>query len=605
MAVGTRLRPFFFWGSLPPMSDKYQPGFPASVIAGFSGFGQGYDNPQAPVSGSGLSERQMTLNKRWATYRTQQYDHFGFGWDGKQRPNAIEHEQIVTMGYLAPGFADMGASLPLKYRAPETPYHLPRVIVDRFTSLLFSSAHHPRVVVEGDPEAEDYLSALAEASRLWSKMIQARAFGGGTGTAVFGFKFVDGQPRIEVHDPRWCYPTWKDQEEFTLLNLEIRYQYPKEIVNPETKEYETVGYWHRRVITEKADVTFVDVEVSENGDPPQWVPDPAKTFQHDYGFCPVVWVQNMPLLDDIDGDPDCIGVFDLCEAIDRNLSQGNTAVSASCDPTLVAATDADLPSIGVGLDNAIKVPVGSTVTYLEANMNGPKAAFEQAERLRKMALEIAQCVLDHPGTIKTATEVILIYSSMLSKADVMREQYGEKGIKPLLRMMIRAIHSLGGADKAIILPPKIEKAKDADGKPVITKTERVLPDDAADAAITLSWPAYFPPDIEDAGTATTAAAAALLAKVIDKETAVKFVAPFYGVEDPSVVLDKLKAESAAGSPSASDVGMGGVNAMRAKVALGTPAALAPAKGAPPSPTASPEAKPAAKPGLVALANSTR
>jgi hypothetical protein len=61
------------------------------------------------------------------------------------------------------------------------------------------------------------------------------------------------------------------------------------------------------------------------------------------GACwvPVVWIQNLPVLGDCDGDPDCAPqVYVLSDAIDTLLSQAQRGVVANNDPVAVVADDA-------------------------------------------------------------------------------------------------------------------------------------------------------------------------------------------------------------------------------------------------------------------------
>jgi hypothetical protein len=88
--------------------------------------------------------------------------------------------------------------------------------------------------------------------------------------------------------------------------------------------------------------------------------------QHGLGECPAVWVQNTPILDDIDGDPDCHGAFEMIHAIDMLLAQAQTGTIANADPTLVISTNADLPTdLAKGSRAPIKLPSDGRAEYLE------------------------------------------------------------------------------------------------------------------------------------------------------------------------------------------------------------------------------------------------
>ncbi len=496
------------------------------------------------VARLGLSPRQQDMNRLWASYRGQQYSARRIDWDGTERAHGIDAEAIASAGFLPPGYYDAGATFPIKFRRPSLPYHLRKVIVDRFSGLLFSDRKHPVIRVEGDSVAEDYVRTLAEVARLWPAMIMARTYGGAMGTTVVGFQFVDGKPVVEVHDPRWCLPVFEDRYALKLASLEKRYMFPVDEFDGETGQWEQRPYWYRRIIDTERDVLFKAIPVSE--EEPVW--EVEREVVHGFGFCPVVWTQNLPVQDDIDGDPDCLGVDDMCDQIDALLSQANQGILASCDPTLRIITDAEMDSIRTGSKNAIKLPQGSMVDYMEISGQGITSALNMVKDLREMVLEVAQCVLDQPGgasSRRTATEIERLYASMLAKADVLREQYGERCIKPLLEMMVKAIRMIekpraveGGIVRQFVkLPPRIVTKEDLS---TVREERRLPPDDGT--MINLNWGPYFNPSLDEAFKAVQSATTARLGGLLDHEQAVGFVAPYFLVEDARAMARKIQQE---------------------------------------------------------------
>ena len=533
------------------MGTRYDPGSIRKLIGGMASRltagGRKIDNIAEAlqrISRLGMSPRQMMLNRLWAWYRTEQYAARKIDWNGREVQDPIEHEAIAHSAVIPPGFVSFGDEFPLKFRKPTAPYALVKVIVERFTGLLFSERHHPSIEVEGDPVTEDYVGALVEAGRLWPQMIQARNYGGAMGTVAMGFQFVDGALEIEVHDPRWCIPTFTDRSKLKLKSIEKRYMYPIDEIDPATDQYVTVWYWYRRVIDDMQDVMFAPVEVAD-GLEPVWQED--RIVAHGLGFCPVVWVQNLPVQDDMDGDPDCMGIYELVDTIDTLLSQANKGTVANCDPTVVITTDAEMSSVRKGSDNAVKLPSGGTAGYMEMVGSGPKSATELADKYRSLALEVAQVVLDHPDvTNRTATEVERVYSSMITKADTLREQYGEKCIKPLMEMVLAAVRKqtkgTTDAETGVQIVGKIQlplkKITEEDG--TVSMVERVLEEPLGVMQVT--WPPYFEPMLTDVEMATRSAIAAKTGRLIDQEHAVKFVASYFKVEDVPAMITQIDQE---------------------------------------------------------------
>lgn len=487
----------------------------------------------------GQTPRQQQLGRLLSYYMCAQYDACAVGWDGRQHASGLEREAIATQGYLPPGFVDVGGqTLPLRFRRPPAPYHLVRVVVERFTSLLFGAKRHPRIEVEGDPATDDYAEALAEAARLWPAMLLARSLGGAMGTVAVGFQFLAGRPVVEVHDPRWLYPEFEDRFTLKLARVTKRFQYEVEEQDAEGR-WVAVKYWYRREIDAERDVLFAPAHVGD-GREPLW--SVAREVEHGLGFCPVVWTQNLPVMDDIDGLPDAHGIYDIVDAIDALVGQAQRGVSANCDPTLVLKTQRQFGEIRKGSDTSITLDPGDTADYLELAGSGPKAAMETAAELRRYALEVAQCVLEHPDTsARTATEIERVYSSMLAKADVLREQYGERCVKPLLEMMLAAARKLG--------EPRADPAAGAlvrqtlDLPPRVAEGGRLAPRRLGPGGRpTLRWSGYFEPGLGDAREAVQAAAGALQAGLVDVAHAARFVAPHFGVENVEGMLRGIETE---------------------------------------------------------------
>lgn len=495
----------------------------------------------------GMTERQHMLNRLLSFYKCEQYAGRKFGWDGKPYVDALETEAISSAGFLPPGFYDAGSMFPLKFRRPSAPYHIVRVIVDRFSGLLFSQRRHPHLQVEDDPETEDFVHALVDEARLWAQMSLARQYGGSMGSVAVGFQFVDGKPIIEVHDPRWLFPEFLDRCTLKLRAIEKKYMYPTDLRDPETGLWHTIWFWYRRIIDDRHDIVFAPAMVGE-GDEPVW--EVEKLVEHNLGFCPVIWGQNLPVQDDIDGDSDCHGILELTERIDALQSQADRGIMANLDPTLHVATDLPISEMRKGSDNCVRTEKGGSLGYVEIQGTGPHAAIELADKYRSEALEVAQCVIETPGHAhgnpRTATEVERTYAAMLAKADVLREQYGEHIVKPLVKMMIQAVRKLDEpvldetgtiVRQSLDLPLKV--LRDELGN-IIGKRPRKP---GSGGSLILQWPDYFEPNLSDVQIATQAAAEAKAAGLIDDEHASKFVGDYFRVDDVSAMVGAIRSNA--------------------------------------------------------------
>lgn len=508
-----------------------------------------HDRQQADrIARQGMSPRQQALNRLWSYYKTEQYASRMTTWDGHKVMDELERESIAHTQVVPPGFWDPGGrfdDIPLALRKPSAPYHLVRVVVNRFTGLLFSAKMHPQISLLGAADLQQWIDSLVKTSRLWIRMAHARMYGGAQGSVAMTFQFRNGRPWIEVHDPRWCTPLFRDVATGDMEALEIRYQYPRE-------EYDKgvireVWYWYRRLIDCNSDTVFKPALVGD-GDEPVW--EVQQRVEHGCGEFPGVWIRNTPS-DDQDGEPDCQGIYDTVEEIDGLIAQASMGAKENCDPTLVAASDElETNSLRKGSFNALKLEKGGSANYAEMTGSGVDAALKVKDDLRKNALEVVQCVLESERAAMTATEVERRFSSMHQRGDLFREQYGEMGVKPLLGKMIRAVLKLrqGKVDpntntiviQQVFLLPIVGddgKLHQVDLPPTLEHVD--------DNHIDLQWPDWVELGPSDAQSAAGAVTTARTASMIDQESGVKFLAPYFRIEDPNKALEAIRAEEKA------------------------------------------------------------
>jgi len=492
----------------------------------------------------------------WSYFRCTTYDGRRVAWDGSAVLPPEEREFVATAGFTPAGYYDAGQQLPLELRRPSAPFYLARVVVQRFTSLLFGAKRHPRVVVTDDPESADWLGAVMEQSRFWAHWTHARTLGGAVGAVGVGFKFIRGRCQLEVFDARWATPEFMAEVGGELLSLEVRYVFSEDVRAPDG-EWVTAQFWYRRVIDVDSDTVWPRVPV-RGGEEPDWETCRHIEVPHGLGFCPVVWVRKV-VVDEAgqcDGAADCHGAYELIERADALRSQAYRSTMASCDPTLMVSTDEDLAGVTTGLGGALKLEKGGTASFMEANGQGAKAAREMAAELRDEVLVLVRCHLDQNvgGPSKTATEVEANTSSMLEQADLLREQYGETGVRRLCEMLLEAGRAI---DRPRAEMPKPPDPNDpfAPVKPprivrrVLALPPRREPDGAlvprrvgVGQIVELKWPEYFPVRTSDAGNAVTAAGQAMEFGLVDRPHAVRFVAPFFGIEEVDALAEALEAK---------------------------------------------------------------
>lgn len=513
----------------------------------------GGGGPQSTEPTMVLSTRQVELDQMWRYFRASTYDGYKRDWDGIEAITAAEADGVATSGSVPQGFYDANqtAEYPLKYRKPTSPYYLGRVIPLRFTSLLFGKKRCPKITAD-DPLTSDWLDGAAKAGLLWSRSKMARNYGGGMGATALGFKFVRGKVVFEAHDPRWCNPTFRDRSTGELSSLEILYQYPEQGVDAEGNPV-LLWFWYRRVIDAQTETVWERVKVV-GAEHPNWALEPKETTTHGFGEVPVEWIQNEPVPDDIDGDPDCHGCFEKIHSIDMLWAQAFKGVLADCDPTTVVASDLEFPGgIKKGSDNAIHVEKGGTVSTTGADGNSAKAAGDMANVFEQQVLTMCRCVLENShanastDNDKTATEIERTFSSMLDRADDLRVQYGQ-AIERLLEKLVRAARKVGTPTperdegtglttirkRTVTVPKKRVESKGGG----VTYEERQL---GNGEQVELVWPDYFEPSLQDVQLAVDAIGKAFkVYGIADLEASITFISQYLRYGNIQEMVKRVK-----------------------------------------------------------------
>lgn len=501
----------------------------------------------------GETTRYRRLDRNEAHYECTQYAHQKMDWWGM---NADSFETISPDVVLPTGFVQPMAELTTRQKRPTAPYNLCKAIVQRFTGLLFSDARHPEVIVDDDQDTKKFLDAVIEQTQFWARWRLARNLGGAIGSLLMTVHVREGKFSIEVHNPKHVQILWKDRRALVPLAVLKCYRYPVEedVIDPRTGERKgvrIVEYLYRRIITEEDDTVYRPARL-DGDDANNW--EIESEAKHGLHFFPGIWIQNMPVLEEEDGDPDCKGVYQNFDAIDRLLAQINKGTLCNLDPTLVIKKDPLLlaaeQSSGIrkGSDNSLNVGIGGSANYLEMGGQGVETGLKVVAQLKQNTLDVTGCVMVDPSTISgaaaSAKAIEYIYAPMLERADDLRVQYGDFGVVALLVLIMRIARAYQGrpvkiGDRngiyALDLPPQ----KD----PITGKSVR--PKIGPAGYVKIKWGPYFAPTEDDRQKATQNLTVAKGGGLISASTAVRRAASIFDVANPDDELKQIEADAQA------------------------------------------------------------
>jgi hypothetical protein len=496
------------------------------------------------------SARFKRMDNCEAYYRCTQYDGRRYDWNGAMRG----YGQAAD---IAPGWY-----VPLKLRRPSSRYDLARLVVQRFTAMVFGTERFPEIIVEGDDDAQDYVRALSDAAKLPARMHEIRNKGGAQGSVGASFGFVDGKPRISVHNGKHVQVlSWADRYARRPSEVLEAYSYPRTVWDRDSGRPKEVTLYFARYWSEQLEVTWEPIPEEIARQPGgAWRNRPHKAIRHGYGFCPFYWFQNTPDSDDIDGDSDFEGQEDKIDEINTLLSATSKGTIANVDPTLIIKDDpqtANTGSVRKGSENAIYSKNGAE--YLELKGESLKAGLALLAEHKQEFLDTVGCILGDPdkmsSSVQSAAALKILYMPMLNRSDIFRDQYGEGMVQLLTGMLTAAKMVYAQEEGPVVLTEDGHRMQD---KPTVDLPPRMVQNEATGEmepvernpgdsdTITLNWPPYFPNTWQDTKQAVEATQAARggSSAIISRKTAVENLAPLFGIADVDQEIESMDADRA-------------------------------------------------------------
>jgi hypothetical protein len=411
-----------------------------------------------------------------------------------------------------------GEYVPLRARKPSVRYGLCRVVVEDAVALLFSEGHFPTVTC-ADRALADVLADLARETRLNAVMIDA-ALRGAVGSVAVLMRVLRGRVFFSVHDTTYLTPVWDPQAPDTLSRVVERYKVAGAQLIEQGYEIDDPGaqYWFQRCWDDAAETWFDPVRADAPAVDP--VVDTLRTTQHQLGFVPLVWIRNLPGGDDLDGACTFRAAIPTSIEIDYQLSQAGRGLKYSSDPTLLIKEPATSDSeIIKGAGNALVVSEKGDAKLLEIGGTASAAVIEYVRTLREFALESVHGNRADASRLSAAASgraLELMQQGLVWLADNLRISYGEGGLLPLLRMVLRA----------------------SERYPLLIAGRSVGRLDAA-ARLSLNWPRWSPSTADDRAKDAQSLSMLAAAGQISRQTAVQSLADTYDIADVSAELARI------------------------------------------------------------------
>lgn len=437
-----------------------------------------------------------------------------------------------------------GEYVPVKDRAPSVRSGLCRSVVDDAVALLFGEGRFPEVTCEDRPTV-DALSELVRETSFNRAMVDA-AVRGSIGSVAVLMRVLRGRVFWVCLETRFLTPAWDPEAPDTLTSMRERYKAKGRDLAAQgyaiPSDALTADWWFSRVWDDQTETWHLPVPVSKwretRADQREalFVRDVVRSVTHRLGFVPIAWMRAPG--QSCTGDPndgDCVfrpGV-ETVVALDYLLSAGHRAQLYMASPRLVIKEPSIQDGLQLGPADALIVSGDGDAKLLEIDGGSTEATLMLANRLRETALEAMhgnRSNADKLSAAQSGRALELLHQPLVWLADKLRIAFGQEGMLPLLRMVVRASAvypiTVGGAPVAFAAAP-----------------------------LGLRWPGWFAPTHEDlraqAGTLSTLRAAGF----VSRETAIRTIASDYDIEDVPAELARIAADEAAADARAAQQAM--------------------------------------------------
>jgi hypothetical protein len=483
-----------------------------------------------------------------------------------------------------------GERVPLRERKPCIIYPLPKAATNEAVRFAIGEGRFPTLAVE-DVDADDavrpeltvseaeaeqltkLVGDLARTSHLKSAALQMMRSGLSCKTAPVVLGIRRGEIALTLPRPQDCFPAFRDGDPSAEVERMVWcYPFPKEV--QEGKTIMQRMHYFRRDFTATECIVYRDAEAAQFGATIQWVVDEEATAKarHNFGFCPVVWIRNLPEshCSDIDGTGLYAGLEDEFDALNFALSQQHrginyfgtpqayeTNVAEGEQPAAVVRTAkprGEDPvkggAFGVNPKKARALAPDEIWSYsgeahlgiLETSGKAFEVSGKHIMSVRARILEALSVMLLDPETAMqkdlAGVAIQRLYAPMFAFVDELREHWWEHGFAKVLSMMLRIVAVTKGER---LLIPGAMKAAPILQRFMVDTTEGPL---WIPPTITPTWGDYMSPSPEDIKTAVETAVMGKDGGVFTGKTATAYVAPYVGVADPDQEAEDAEAEGA-------------------------------------------------------------
>ncbi len=432
-----------------------------------------------------------------------------------------ENRQYLRLPHWEQETAADQTYVPIRQRQPRLTLAFAKMLTSRITSKLLGSKHFPTMKIEEDPDAQELIRLIIEASQLKAKIIEPMRRMLVAGSVLLRFKITNGVYKIEHYLGKWCFPKFDDQGNLDFVR--IRYVFSDEQDRDENGVPKKK--WFQLDLSKLTDVLYDNPEFNHETEPVFKV---KESVTHGLGFVQAEWFKTSDNISSIDGDSAIEDILGFIDELNYNSSQSSQAVQYNQDPQL-AFTNMDADEIHTLIKSSVKgwnLGREGKAEFLESTMNGVEAASNFRESIKLNIQDIARVVMMDPekivGHAQSAKALEVLHAPMIELIEELQPGVGRSLTNFVMKMTITSLLvSKQGGLMAVQIPPGFRP-----------KSLNLIP----------TWPAIFPQTMEDLQKKVGVAVQASSANLISRETGTRWIAKDFDVEDVEEEVRKVNAQ---------------------------------------------------------------
>lgn len=412
-----------------------------------------------------------------------------------------------------------GTFIKVRDRKPRLVLNTAKTFSARLAAKLVGSRTFPDLKVEDDPETEDLIRVVKKASRLRGVIVEPIRRMLISGSVLVRFAIIEGKFTVQHYLSKYCFPEFDAAGE--LIRVRIQYVWEdKQEIDPSTKQPKKK--WFRLDLGKQADISYDTPDYEEGLEPVFQVTEVA---EHRLGFVQAEWFKTADIANSPDGPSLIRDILEVIDELNYNISQSSTAIQYNQDPQL-AVKNMDEDEFEQLIRSSFKAwNLGreGEASFLETTLAGVERAGEFRDDVKQQMMDIVRIIMMDPekivGSAQSAKAMEVLHGPLVELVEEMRPIIEKALVNLCMKMTVAVlIQSERGADTPVVIPPGF----------VPKSTE-----------VTVMWPEVFPMTMQDLQQKVAVASSVTSANIISRETATRWLAKDFGVEDIEEELSKI------------------------------------------------------------------